>query len=196
MKNSVLLLLFTSFLFCCKDGRNPIEETIKSIDEQIASLKTIDEQKHFLNQMYLSGQGIVEEIDSLEKNFFKNQADIYKLRRELDSSRGFNAYKAEKYLEVYSHPTDTIAYTKNEYHALYFAFLNSSKVDTMLRGLPIIQNEYENGQISSWHFLKYLTVIYYLDKTKFYQMDKSHTRDQLIQDILPEIEDIKKNRNL
>ncbi len=196
MKNLIFLLLITTSLLSCKNGHNHVEEKIIKIDEQIASLKTTEEKKYFLNELYLSSQGKVEEIDSLEKNFFKNHTNVYKLRHELDSLRSYNAYKAEKYLELYAYPSDTITYTNNQYYALYFAFYHSGKVDALLKGLTYIQKEYDKGNLSSWHFLRYLTIIYYMDKTKFYQMDKMHNRDQLIQDILPEIEEIKRSRNL
>jgi hypothetical protein len=74
--------------------------------------------------------------------------------------------------------------------------LHSSRVNSLLNGLPYIKKQYEDGGLSGKYFLKYLNLIYYLDKTQFYQFNKKHALDQLIQDILPEIEEIKKNKNI
>ncbi|HEX9827939.1 MAG TPA: hypothetical protein VGA80_15170 [Flavobacteriaceae bacterium] len=196
MKNFVFSLLVLTSFCCCKNNHSPFDKNIKNINKQINSLKTVNDKKHFLNELYLSSQGKVEEIDSLEKNIFKNHTEVYKLRHELDSMRAYNAYKSEKYLDLYPYPTDTITYTKNEFYALYFALLHSSRVNSLLKGLPYIKKQYEDGGLSGKYFLKYLNLIYYLDKTQFYQFNKKHALDQLIQDILPEIEEIKKNKNI
>lgn len=196
MKNIISLLFILLIFFSCKKEINQLESELTEIDTSVNSLKTIKNQKLFLDNLYDDSQGKVEEVEELKKNYFPNRSKIFKIRKELDSTRRFTAYKAEKYLELYDYPTDTVTYSKKEYYALFFAVLNSNNSNFQIKSLSYIEKQYSKGYIPDNYFFEYLYNIYYLDKGSFYLFDKKQPLDITISELLNEVIDIKKNRNL
>lgn len=163
---------------------------VDTIDNEIESLKTIEDKKLFLNTLHHASEQIEIDQDSIDRTFLKHRKNLIKQKEKLDSLRLINLYKAEKYLKEHSYPKDTLVYTKEEVYAPFVCLLNSNNLKEQLKYIPTFETLHNNNILPSNYFLNYLTKIYYLDKGLFYPLDKTLSTKEMISDLLPVIKSL------
>ena len=170
-----------SLIYSC----NKKTEVYKSeIDLEINNTNSIEQQKQVLAKIFENSQKVVEEIDSLEKNFFKNRGKVQEWRIKRDSLAKINNYRVEEYLNKFPYPSSE-KFSKEETLAIYYAIVNDFQKNGQLKYFQILEKAYQDGNISKHHYFNYLYKLYYLVYGKLYRFDKRHSIEEMIVDITP-----------
>lgn len=163
-----------------------------SIDSEIKTIKSIDDQKNYLLKIYDDSQGIDTRIKELEKSFFKNRKEITILRKKKDSLVFINRYRIKNYLNKFKYPKEN-DFDDNEKLAIFFGVYSDISKKEQLKYSDLFEELYRDSIIPKYNYLSYLTKLYYLEHTSFFPLNKKHSINEMIEDISPEIEKIKKN---
>ena len=187
MKKSLFVITILIFLISCtKKPDYQIE-----IDNQVKNINTLEDKKQYLSNLFNKSQGIINEIEILEKKFLLNQVEIYKLRKKRDSLIPLNSYRVESYLKKFEYPSSD-NFNENEKMAIYHTVFNDFREEEQLKYFNLFKNLYKDSVINKYNYLGYLSKVFYLKHASFFKFDKRHTIDEMIEDITPDIIKIKK----
>ncbi|HMC00725.1 MAG TPA: hypothetical protein VKN14_06790 [Flavobacteriaceae bacterium] len=183
MKKIFLIIIYFIVLISCSK-KDAFE---KEIDKEFKQVKVLEDKKAFLQKIYNDSQALLLQKKELEKNFFRNKDSIRLIEKIIDSNRVKNFYRSKKYINKYNYPGDSLLFSENERLSIYYAILDQKKLKIHLAFLPIFKNVYSRGVINKYEYLDFLFKIYYLKNASFFQYDKRHSIEEIIEDIEPEI---------
>lgn len=192
MKNWLLLSLIILIVSCNSSNKNKTPNYVRDIKNEIRSLSNEQEHQLFLDKLYHNSEGKEQKINQLRQNFFKNRVEISKLQKEIDSLRIINSIKVNYYIDEYGYPSSAEIYTKNQFLAIYYSLLycNSSKIQ--LEHYQTIKKLYQDNKLNKHYFLTYLSRTYYNKKNMFYSFKNKKNIKTMIDEIIPEIENLRK----
>ena len=178
--------LFIYLLIICSCQNAPKENVAESWIVTVASLKSKEQKKEFLEEAYTELFLIRRESDASINNFGLNSKEHLKKKKIFNANRLKQFAKIDAYLNHHGYPSIMELGGKAAY-APYFVTQNMPDLKSREKNFTYLYDAYVFGNITVDLFYHYVSDLYYLKTNENYLFNPNVDTKFQIEDIMEEL---------
>ncbi len=178
----ITILIFIGSIICCKNGEKAL-----SLNEEVASLSTDEEKRHFLEAIYDLDQEVRKKGDSIEVKYGYDSEELKKYAREAYKSNMLNLQKIELYLEKFGHPTIK-EHGEKAAGTPCLVIHHTGDIETRTKYFTYLYNAYKNGDIEPGSFSFYLERFHRFKFGERFTLPNPYKEKDLINELIRRLE--------